>query len=207
MPAAAEYPVFSKPQAYRTTLPSRFGDILICWTEEPKAKLQRIFLPRDGNSGDSEARAAFPDAAFRNRASGLPELLTRCAASIETLLSGQPIAAPIELLAESLRALPAFQRRVLVLEATIPFGHISTYGALALAAGLPAGARAAASALSHNPFPLLIPCHRVISASGNLTGYQGGTPMKAELLRQEGIAVEGSRVAISSAIMWHFPSP
>jgi len=53
--------------------------------------------------------------------------------------------------------------------------------------GKPNAARAVGAALAANPFPLIIPCHRVIRADGSLGGYQGGLKMKQALLRIEGV--------------------
>ncbi|MBN2722663.1 MAG: MGMT family protein [Deltaproteobacteria bacterium] len=61
-----------------------------------------------------------------------------------------------------------------------------TYGSLALEAGIKNGARAAGSAMRRNPFPLIIPCHRVVSVSG-LGGYTPGAFIKEELLVHEGL--------------------
>lgn len=82
-----------------------------------------------------------------------------------------------------------FQRRVWAAIAAIPFGETRSYGALASELG--SGPRAVARACAANPIPLIIPCHRVISADGSLTGYSGGSGIdtKAWLLRHEGAAV------------------
>lgn len=187
-----------------TALGSRFGDILLFWTEEPHVKILRVFLPRQGAPDYQLARIAFPGAQPCAKSRQLPASIASASEIIVSILSGAPLPSPIELFEESLDKLPPFQRLVLALEATIPFGYISTYSELAAAAGSPKGARAAASALSHNPFPILVPCHRVISSSGRLAGYQGGIEMKKELLCQEGLSFIGDRADISRARFWHF---
>jgi methylated-DNA-[protein]-cysteine S-methyltransferase len=87
-----------------------------------------------------------------------------------------------------LSGLSPFFRRILKACAAIPFGRTATYGELARAAGSPMAARAAGAALAANPLPIVIPCHRVIAASGKLTGYSapGGLAVKHALLRHEG---------------------
>lgn len=80
----------------------------------------------------------------------------------------------------------AFQREVLpTLAATVGFGQRTTYGALAAATGRPTASRAVGAALGANPLCVVLPCHRVLAASGSLTGYAGGLAAKAHLLALE----------------------
>ncbi|MDD1689676.1 MAG: MGMT family protein [Methanoregula sp.] len=81
---------------------------------------------------------------------------------------------------------PPFQRRVLLAEHAIPRGYVSTYGRIARHLGIPGGARAVGNALSKNPFPLVIPCHRALRSDGSTGGFQGGAAMKVRLLEMEG---------------------
>ena len=67
----------------------------------------------------------------------------------------------------------------------IPYGATTTYGALALALGRPAAARAVGAAVGRNPISIIIPCHRVIGRNGSLTGYAGGLDRKKALLVRE----------------------
>jgi methylated-DNA-[protein]-cysteine S-methyltransferase len=83
-----------------------------------------------------------------------------------------------------------FARRVLRATAAIPFGQVSTYGAIAAKAGNAKASRAAGRALGANPIPIVVPCHRVIGAGGRLTGYTGGLYRKEALLRIEGARLE-----------------
>jgi methylated-DNA-[protein]-cysteine S-methyltransferase len=80
-----------------------------------------------------------------------------------------------------------FQKRVWREIARIPFGRTITYSELAKRAGSPGSARAAGAATGRNPLSIIVPCHRVVGASGSLTGYAGGLDRKAKLLRLEGI--------------------
>jgi methylated-DNA-[protein]-cysteine S-methyltransferase len=82
-------------------------------------------------------------------------------------------------------------RRILKATAAIPFGEVSTYGAVAAKAGNPKASRAAGRALNTNPIPIVVPCHRVIGASGKLIGYAGGLDRKVALLEIEGVALPG----------------
>ncbi len=79
----------------------------------------------------------------------------------------------------------AFQRRVWQALLTIPFGETRSYGEIAEQIGAPGSARAVGLANGHNPIAIIVPCHRVIGASGSLTGYGGGLDRKRSLLALE----------------------
>ncbi len=78
-----------------------------------------------------------------------------------------------------------FQVRVLEELRRIPYGRTTSYGAIAKQIGRPKAMRAVGAANGRNPIPIVIPCHRVIGSSGDLTGFGGGLDTKAELLRLE----------------------
>lgn len=80
-----------------------------------------------------------------------------------------------------------FAVAVLRATAAVPFGMTSTYRDVAAAAGSPRAARAAGNALGSNPIPIIVPCHRILHASGGLGGYAGGLDRKRTLLRLEGV--------------------
>jgi methylated-DNA-[protein]-cysteine S-methyltransferase len=81
-----------------------------------------------------------------------------------------------------------FQKKVWDALLGIPFGETRTYGDLAKQIGSPAAARAVGAANGKNPISIVAPCHRVIGASGALTGFAGGLKAKAYLLQLEGAA-------------------
>ncbi len=83
------------------------------------------------------------------------------------------------------RLMTDFTRRVLTATTAIPYGAVSTYGAVAREAGSPRGSRAAGNALGSNPMPIVIPCHRVLHADGGIGGYTGGLDRKRTLLGLE----------------------
>jgi len=68
----------------------------------------------------------------------------------------------------------------------IPYGKLRTYKQIAMEIGRPTASRAVGQAAGQNPLPILVPCHRVIGAGGDLTGFAGGMSVKAQLLRLEG---------------------
>jgi methylated-DNA-[protein]-cysteine S-methyltransferase len=84
-----------------------------------------------------------------------------------------------------LRLVRGFRRAVISHLRTIEYGTTETYAAVARAAGNPAAVRAAGSACSHNPLPVVVPCHRVVRSDGTIGQYLGGTEMKAALLAME----------------------
>ena len=83
------------------------------------------------------------------------------------------------------KGLTEFQERVLEEIRKIPRGEVRTYKEIAIAIGRPNSARAVANACRKNPYPVLIPCHRVISSDGSLGGYKGGDIMEKRLLLLE----------------------
>lgn len=82
-----------------------------------------------------------------------------------------------------------FQRQVLEMVSTIPFGYTCSYGDIARLIDRPGAARAVGHALSKNPFLIFIPCHRVIGSDGQMHGFAapGGIVTKAWLLQLEGV--------------------
>jgi len=88
-----------------------------------------------------------------------------------------------------------FRREVWKLLCEIPYGELTTYGALAKTLakrrGLPTmSAQAVGGAVGHNPISIIIPCHRVVGADGSLTGYAGGLDKKIALLSLEGVDMD-----------------
>ncbi|MGW0861909.1 methylated-DNA--[protein]-cysteine S-methyltransferase [Streptomyces sp. NPDC002611] len=78
-----------------------------------------------------------------------------------------------------------FQRTVWEQLSRIPYGETRTYGQLAATLGTPTASRAVGLANGRNPVGIIVPCHRVVGASGSLTGYGGGLDRKRRLLEFE----------------------
>jgi methylated-DNA-[protein]-cysteine S-methyltransferase len=89
-----------------------------------------------------------------------------------------------------MKTMTEFEKKVYKQAMKISFGKVKSYKWLAEKAGIPNGARAVGNALSKNPVPLIIPCHRVIKSDGRLGGYSapGGILMKRKMLSIEGHA-------------------
>lgn len=86
-----------------------------------------------------------------------------------------------------------FERKVLLQTAEIPFGEVVTYKCLAEKLETHAY-RAVGTALGKNPFPIIIPCHRVVKSDMVVGEYRGGNEMKKELLKNEGVQIKGDKI-------------
>lgn len=89
-----------------------------------------------------------------------------------------------------------FRRAVWDILCQIPYGEVTTYGEIAKELSKKLGkpcmsAQAVGGAVGHNPISIIIPCHRVVGAGGNLTGYAGGIDKKIWLLTHEGVNMDG----------------
>lgn len=83
-----------------------------------------------------------------------------------------------------------FQRKVYAVVKKIPKGEVRSYKWVAEQIGNPRASRAVGQALRKNPFPPLVPCHRVICSDGSLGGYSKGLDKKINLLRKEGVVIK-----------------
>jgi methylated-DNA-[protein]-cysteine S-methyltransferase len=142
-----------------------------------------VQLP-EGNQAATRSRLArrFPDSAERKP----PPSVTRAIEEILSLLKGGKV--PLRRVSLDTAGLPPFHRRVYDLARSIPPGKTLTYGEVAARIGSPGSARAVGQALGRNPFPLIVPCHRVLAAGGRLGGFSaaGGVDAKRRLLAIEG---------------------
>ncbi len=91
-----------------------------------------------------------------------------------------------------------FERAVMQKAREIPPGKVTTYATLARLAGYPRAARAVGNVMAKNPFPIVVPCHRVVRSDLRLGGYAYGSEVKRSLLLAEGVAFAGERVAEAS---------
>lgn len=76
----------------------------------------------------------------------------------------------------------------------VPKGKVTTYGELAKAVGLKNGQRAIGHIMNRNPFPVIIPCHRVVKSDGKIGGYFYGQEVKTKMLSDEGIVVRDGKI-------------
>lgn len=171
-------------QIFYAVFETPVGQCALAWNG---GGLVAVQLPeRTVAATEARVRRRFPGAAAKQP----PPAVRRAIAAIVKLLRGGPdtlAAIPLDLS----RCSP-FHRRVYEIARTIPAGETWTYGELAARAGSPGAARAVGQAMARNPFPLVVPCHRVMGAQGWAGGFSahGGVSTKFRLLRIEGGAAE-----------------
>ena len=120
-------------------------------------------------------RLLCPDVAYKSTAES-----DRFCRQLKDYLDGVPVRFSLESL--DLGQCYEFQKRVLMKAREIPRGMVVSYGRLAELIETPRAARAVGTALAKNPFPLILPCHRVIKSTGHLGQFGGGTDLKKTLL-------------------------
>jgi methylated-DNA-[protein]-cysteine S-methyltransferase len=113
--------------------------------------------------------------------------------AIVSLLRGQAV--DLSTVALDMDRVPLFSQRVYEVARTISPGATLSYGDIAGRLGNPGAARAVGRALGRNPFPIIVPCHRVLAARGRVGGFSatGGTATKLRLLSIEGVVVGPER--------------
>jgi methylated-DNA-[protein]-cysteine S-methyltransferase len=161
--------------AYDTT-DSPVGELLVAATDRGVCWIE--FAPEE--TLDRLARH------FGSRLLRVPRRLMPVKRELDEYFSGSRTTFDV---AVDVTTVPAFQRSVLDELARVPYGEMTTYGALAGRIGKPRAARAVGGALNRNPVPIILPCHRVVGASGSLVGYAGGLERKQALLALEGAAL------------------
>ncbi|MCX5848024.1 MAG: MGMT family protein [Deltaproteobacteria bacterium] len=173
-----------------------FGSVCVIWSVSNKTPLiVHVLLPRPGLSAEDQAFALFPDSREYSCAE-----IDAIAVSIKAYLEGENI--KFSLKSIDLPLCSAFQQSVLRATYSIPRGSVSTYQRIAVSLDIPKGARAVGNALANNPFPLIVPCHRVISSNRHIGGYGGGIEMKQVLLEREGIGFDHTGLVIDNR--FHF---
>jgi len=162
-----------------TLFDSAIGPIGIAWAPRGVVGLQ---LP-EGSEEATRKRLArrHPQAA----AAIPPPAVEEAIDAVTTLLSGEPV--DLGFVSLVLDGIPEFDRRVYAAARDIPFGRTLTYGEVAKRIGEPGAARAVGKALGTNPFPIVVPCHRVLAADGKAGGFSahGGVEAKIRILSIE----------------------
>ena len=86
----------------------------------------------------------------------------------------------------------------------VPKGKITTYGELAKAVGLTNGQRAVGKIMNKNPYPVIIPCHRVVMSTGKIGGYAYGEHIKIKMLNDEGIKIQDGKILNLKNTLYQF---
>ena len=86
----------------------------------------------------------------------------------------------------------------------VPSGMVVTYGELARAVGLKNGQRKIGQIMRTNPFPVIIPCHRVVKSDGNIGGYAFGIERKVSMLYKEGIEISNGKIVRFKDRLFYF---
>lgn len=165
---------------------TQFGQIAIMWSRHQGCVMvDRILISRPDITAGQIVKQHYPDSLFSSCIE-----VDELAAQISAYLSGEKI----RFLLDNLRIdqCSLFQQQVLRACFSIPRGRVSTYRHIAEQIGRSKAVRAAGTALARNPFPIIIPCHRVVSSDMSLGGYLGGLDMKRTLLELEGIEVDAN---------------
>jgi methylated-DNA-[protein]-cysteine S-methyltransferase len=157
----------------------------IAWSERGITGLQLPESDRSATERRLRARAARPS-------DGAPAPIAQAITDVQRYMNGEStdFAAAVIDLGE----VEAFERAVYAAARTIPWGRTLSYGELAAQTGAPGAARAVGHALSRNPVPVIIPCHRILAKGDRLGGFSayGGTLTKERLLALEDVHVGGT---------------
>ena len=164
-----------------TTCLTAFGWVGIAWSEQG---LVALTLPQPAKAGALSQLPASsdpaPEAAPGLDVDALAEKLRRYFVG-EVVHFDEPLDPTIG---------TDFQQRVWAITRAIPRGQTRSYGDVARQASTCA-ARAVGQAMARNPWPIVVPCHRVLGSDGSLTGFGGGLEMKRKMLEMEGAVFDG----------------
>ena len=135
---------------------------------------------------DASATRSHLDRRFPGAVEAVPPAgVASAIALVVRMLAGDPV--DVDTIPVDLSAADPFERRVYEAARAIPRGEVRTYGELAAAIGQPGASRAVGAALGRNPIPIIVPCHRILAASGKSGGFSapGGTATKFAILNIE----------------------
>jgi methylated-DNA-[protein]-cysteine S-methyltransferase len=163
------------------TFDTELGRCALRWTD---GGISGVLLPKSGGR---------PGPAFEDGVA-VPELVRHAIEGIVTVMAGESRDLRDVRLDE--RAIDDFRRAVYAATRDIPAGSTRSYGEVARSIGRPDGARDVGAALARNPFPIIVPCHRVVAANGALNGFSapGGLETKRRMLELEGAPGYGQQL-------------
>lgn len=162
-----------------TTVYGKCG--IVFMPDREKEKIIRIFLKPRNRTTEEALREKFPDAV-----PGTDKDAEKVVSQILSYFTGSKVQFDLDLFDWSVCT--PFQLSVLRTESTIPRGKTASYAWISRQLGKDGkGCQPIGTALAHNPFPIIIPCHRTIKSTREVGDYQGGTVMKRLLLNMEGV--------------------
>ncbi len=160
---------------------TKVGKIGIIWRQSDRMiRIIKIILPKFSLSS---IKRNYPEIM-----PGKNIKINRIARQINMHINGKNVQFSTDIL--DLAKLGNFQRKVLQSTCKIPKGRVGSYGSIAKKVGVPRGARAVGQALATNPFPIIIPCHRVIKSDGSIGGFGDNIELKRKLLFVEGVNIK-----------------
>jgi len=129
------------------------------------------------------------------------QLSERLLATLNSMFAGENVSSNFKL---EMTHLPSYSKKVLGFLSRIPVGYVTTYNALAKAAG--GGPRAVGRVMATNPFAPLIPCHRVVRSDFRIGGYGGGVEVKRAILQREDRGYrEPTKIKVNGSVLSLFP--
>ena len=177
-------------------IPSALGKIGMLWVQKNAAPLIiHIMLPQKDIPITETISKNCPGALEQSH-----EKLKKLCLQIQNFLEDSPVSFSLEFI--NINLCYDFQKKILLETRQIPRGKVISYGRLADRILAPGAARAVGSALARNPFPLIIPCHRVVKSTGYLGNFGGGPEMKRFLLQMEGVPFRTSALIGGSVFVW-----
>jgi methylated-DNA-[protein]-cysteine S-methyltransferase len=190
-------------QLFQKNVKTPIGTVAVIWSDgSGPPKIVEILIPKPESETKNPVGAVFPKIRSQSCACRSCAEIDGLADRVRASLAGQMIqfsADDLDML--RLDTCAPFQRQVLRAVFAIPRGRVSSYSRIAASVNRPGAARAVGTAMATNPFPLVIPCHRVIQSSGHIGEFGSGRPMKKTLLEIEGVPFQTeSRVA--KAAFW-----
>jgi methylated-DNA-[protein]-cysteine S-methyltransferase len=159
------------------------GELLLTASD---TALTGVYFPTSRRGPPPTHRADWTEDAGQGPTGPTSEMLARAVQQLNEYFAGQRTTFDLPLEAMG----SVFEHRVWKALRSIPYGTTTSYGDLAKRLGDPNATRAVGSANGKNPIPIIIPCHRVVGANGDLTGFGGGLDRKRWLLEHEGVLMQ-----------------
>ena len=180
---------------------SPIGEITIIWRKKPKFLIEEIIISNPNKTSSQIAKEKYEkeeELAINKKSKQLNNVLKE----MDNYFKEKDYKFSLEYL--NLDKFTPFQRKVLETEFKTKKGTVNTYKGLAKASGSPKAYRSVGRALSKNPYPIIIPCHRTVKSDGTIGGFGGvaeGLESKKTLLELDGLMIQGRKIVGDSSII------